>query len=150
MQHRQGPTAGSWTSVPPDGVEEVGSGPPVEKSNEGYEYGAERPVREMTRPGTLFQSEHENVRAMSDVHSEIPACEYARAMSKTRDMRLTSETMPTSPENTNETISTCARATMCKLPQTSHPETKSRAATSGTGSPAGTTSIPENPGTSPP
>ena len=72
MQHEQGPTARSWASRRPGkGAKGVGGGPPVEKSNEGYEYAAEQPVREMAHPGTLFQSEHENPHAMSDLHSEI-------------------------------------------------------------------------------
>ena len=63
MQHWQGPTARSWTSVPPGkGGKGVGGGPPVEKRNEKFEYAVEPPVDEMTLPGTLFQSEHENTR----------------------------------------------------------------------------------------
>ena len=86
MQHRQGPAARSWTSVPPGkGGKGVGGGPPVEKSNGCYEYAAEQPVYEMTHPGTLSESEHENAHAMSNVQSEIPAYEYAR------DGRHTSE-----------------------------------------------------------
>ena len=78
MQHRHGPTARLWTSVPPGkGGKGVGGGPPVERRNQKYEYEVEPPVNEMTRPGTLFGSEHENAHVMSDVQSAIPACEYA-------------------------------------------------------------------------
>ena len=120
MQYTQDPTPRSRT--PRKGGKGVGGGPPVEKSNEGYEYAAEQPVRDMTHPGTLSQSEHENAHAMSNVLSEIPAYEDARAMSDTRVM-LPYET---SLENKNETTSTCTRATMPKLPQMGHPEIYTR------------------------
>ena len=95
----------------------------MERRNENNEYEVEPSVNEMTLPGTIFQSEHENAHAMSDVHVEIPAHDYARAMSNTRDAMLTYETRP---ENTRETIPVCERVTMPKLPQMSHPEIQTR------------------------
>ena len=65
-----------------------------------------------TLPGTLFQSEHENARVMSDAHCVISANKDARAMSDTRDTMLAHETM-----------STYARVKRHKLPQMGHPQT---------------------------
>ena len=90
----------------------VGGGLPVKERNEKYWHEVEVPVNGMTLPGTLFQSEHENAHAMTDVHIEIPAHENARAMSDTRDTMLA-----------HEAISTYARLTGHKLHQMSHPET---------------------------
>ena len=104
MQHRRGPTARSWTSVlPGKGGKGVGGGTPVEKRKEKHEYEGKPPVNEMNLPSTLLQSEHENTRVMSDAISAIQAQGDTRAMSDTRDVMLTYETMPTMPVNTNET-----------------------------------------------
>ena len=77
------------------------------------------------------QSGHENIRVMSDALSAIPVHENAGAMSDTRDVMLTYETVPTmpvatnetSPGNTHETGSICARLLMYNPPQMSHHET---------------------------
>ena len=57
MQHKQNPIPGSWASRPPgEGGKGVGGGPPVERSNENYEYEVDQPVNEMTLPDSLFQT----------------------------------------------------------------------------------------------
>ena len=103
MQHEQGPTARSWESRPSGrGGKGAGAGRPAGASHEEHEYDERQPT-EMAHPGILLQSEHE----------------YARARSDTRDVMVTDENFPAmpvdtigkSPENTHETMPTCARVT---------------------------------------
>ena len=76
MQHRQGPTARSWTPVPPGrGGKGVGGGPRLGEMREKYDCAVGSLPNETTFHGNIFQRGHENSQVMCDAHCVIPANE---------------------------------------------------------------------------